>query len=354
MRPNGHSYPPPHPSPLRKASPLPSLPDERRYTFQDSSDQADSQTPVAPHPEVSCNLDQKMMITDSPALGTSMAFTGLQLDVGYTNAASWSYPPPVSYEYSTISPSSLLQSPSHGNCRSSRKSQPQSYPSQSISSHEFDYRSSSYLSTPPSFLDDTSTALMSDNLTWTPADSVFREQCHLNVSEDDPHLGHDPPNWQAARICEPSVETSSTASDQSVHSAAMERGLSHEAHRSPSRDTSYAPSTRTPSIQLDTEPRPSRRRLTRPEDVRLRCPVCGKGFARTFNYNTHLQIHNPNRRRPCRCLHPGCDKDFFRDTDLRRHEQSVSRKICFEHDEVHLLTAIRYILVARHSDAKTV
>lgn len=68
----------------------------------------------------------------------------------------------------------------------------------------------------------------------------------------------------------------------------------------------------------------TRRRSTPADKARVTCNICGTPFARTFNYNTHMATHNPHRRRPFKCDHPQCDKSFFRQTDLNRHEQSVS------------------------------
>ena len=63
--------------------------------------------------------------------------------------------------------------------------------------------------------------------------------------------------------------------------------------------------------------------------ARCFCEFCGKPFARTFNYHTHLQTHDPARPRPYQCAYTTCSKSFFRPTDLKRHDQSVSNYIGF-------------------------
>lgn len=60
------------------------------------------------------------------------------------------------------------------------------------------------------------------------------------------------------------------------------------------------------------------------ENPKYTCATCGKDFMRTFNYNSHLATHNPQRERPFNCRWSSCDKKFFRSTDLKRHELSVS------------------------------
>lgn len=70
-------------------------------------------------------------------------------------------------------------------------------------------------------------------------------------------------------------------------------------------------------------PRKTRRRSTPHDKARITCHICGTPFARTFNYNTHMATHDPNRQRPFVCKHSGCDKRFYRQTDLNRHDQSV-------------------------------
>jgi hypothetical protein len=70
------------------------------------------------------------------------------------------------------------------------------------------------------------------------------------------------------------------------------------------------------------------RRHTDPAKAAYRCHLCTeKGFARRYNYNQHMLIHDPARRRENICPVEGCGREFVRKTDLARHDQSVHQKI---------------------------
>lgn len=69
-----------------------------------------------------------------------------------------------------------------------------------------------------------------------------------------------------------------------------------------------------------------RRNPTTPENANYTCHKCGKLFQRSYNHKTHLETHNPSRKKEHRCPHRDCDKQFVRKTDLDRHEKSVHLK----------------------------
>lgn len=75
-------------------------------------------------------------------------------------------------------------------------------------------------------------------------------------------------------------------------------------------------------------PKPKRHRTT-PEEATHECNVCGKLFKRSYNYKSHLDTHNPERKYPHPCTrmigNSQCTKKFQRKTDLDRHIDSVSR-----------------------------
>ena len=66
-----------------------------------------------------------------------------------------------------------------------------------------------------------------------------------------------------------------------------------------------------------------KRHLTEPSEANFHCSKCGKYFSRIWNYNAHLETHDPHRPRPHVCLVDDCKKAFVRRTDLTRHQQCV-------------------------------
>lgn len=76
---------------------------------------------------------------------------------------------------------------------------------------------------------------------------------------------------------------------------------------------------------VSTAPRMKKKRQrTTPEDATHECRVCGQLFRRSYNWKSHMDIHNPVRKYPHPCQEPGCQKKFTRKTDLDRHHESVS------------------------------
>lgn len=67
-----------------------------------------------------------------------------------------------------------------------------------------------------------------------------------------------------------------------------------------------------------------KRQRTTPEDATHECRVCGQLFRRSYNWKSHMDIHNPVRKYPHPCQEPDCQKKFTRKTDLDRHHESVS------------------------------
>ena len=72
-----------------------------------------------------------------------------------------------------------------------------------------------------------------------------------------------------------------------------------------------------------------KRQRTTPEEATHECRVCGKLFKRSYNWKSHMETHNPDRKypHPCTALvgSSPCTKKFQRKTDLDRHYDSVSR-----------------------------
>ena len=70
-----------------------------------------------------------------------------------------------------------------------------------------------------------------------------------------------------------------------------------------------------------------KRQRTTPEEATHECRVCGKLFKRSYNWKSHLETHNPERKYPHPCTamvgNNACTKKFQRKTDLDRHYDSV-------------------------------
>ncbi|MCJ1365201.1 hypothetical protein MMC16_004322 [Acarospora aff. strigata] len=69
-----------------------------------------------------------------------------------------------------------------------------------------------------------------------------------------------------------------------------------------------------------------KRQRTTPEDATHECRVCGQLFRRSYNWKSHMDIHNPVRKYPHPCPEPDCQKKFTRKTDLDRHHESAQRR----------------------------
>ena len=71
-----------------------------------------------------------------------------------------------------------------------------------------------------------------------------------------------------------------------------------------------------------------KRQRTTPEEATHDCKVCGKLFKRSYNWKSHMETHNPDRKYPHPCTamigDQPCTKKFQRKTDLDRHYDSVS------------------------------
>ncbi|KAF2020058.1 hypothetical protein BU24DRAFT_132841 [Aaosphaeria arxii CBS 175.79] len=70
-----------------------------------------------------------------------------------------------------------------------------------------------------------------------------------------------------------------------------------------------------------------RRNPTTRDNANHSCHVCGKLFQRSYNHKSHLETHNPDRKKEHICQVEDCGKKFVRKTDLDRHHNSVHRKL---------------------------
>lgn len=73
-----------------------------------------------------------------------------------------------------------------------------------------------------------------------------------------------------------------------------------------------------------------RRKRTTADEATHECAICGKLFKRSYNWKSHMETHNPDRKYPHPCTAmigtTPCTKKFQRKTDLDRHYDSVHLK----------------------------
>ena len=78
-----------------------------------------------------------------------------------------------------------------------------------------------------------------------------------------------------------------------------------------------------------------KRQRTTPEEATHECRICGKLFKRSYNWKSHMETHNPERKYPHPCTsmigNTLCTKKFQRKTDLDRHHDSVGFDECGNH-----------------------
>lgn len=56
----------------------------------------------------------------------------------------------------------------------------------------------------------------------------------------------------------------------------------------------------------------------------LKCEICGKSFCESSNLSKHRKTHNPDYK--FKCDEPGCDSQFIRIDQLRRHQAKHTRQ----------------------------
>ncbi|PSN62181.1 hypothetical protein BS50DRAFT_578034 [Corynespora cassiicola Philippines] len=91
----------------------------------------------------------------------------------------------------------------------------------------------------------------------------------------------------------------------------------------------YERSSESPSLKDDSGITPRQRIRKTPttrENANHICEKCGKMFQRAYNHKTHLETHNPSRKKEHICYYEDCKRPFVRKTDLERHLNSVHYK----------------------------
>ena len=121
------------------------------------------------------------------------------------------------------------------------------------------------------------------------------------------------------------LESNDGPSERSARHSDSTRHLTERDHN----ELYSSPDERRPKSGQDqcsvtTALRMKKRQRTTPEDATHECRVCGQLFRRSYNWKSHMDIHNPVRNYPHPCQEPDCQKKFTRKTDLDRHHESVS------------------------------
>ncbi|KAI9668037.1 MAG: hypothetical protein M1821_000857 [Bathelium mastoideum] len=194
---------------------------------------------------------------------------------------------------------------------------PNPLPSQSLpSSHAESYSSASY---PPS-----------ETFHLERSASIF-SQPGVKMDDSLEWTGNLPSDFRGART---SVDPEIFAMPGAVYDAhrfvqsptpAETRASSHSA-------PSLGKQPRRDSVAKQTSPRlsperpklvPVKRRRTPRENANWICEICDMPFERSYNLKSHMDTHDPDRPKPFKCEHEGCQREFVRKTDLTRHVQSV-------------------------------
>ncbi|KAF8262896.1 hypothetical protein EI94DRAFT_641669 [Lactarius quietus] len=68
---------------------------------------------------------------------------------------------------------------------------------------------------------------------------------------------------------------------------------------------------------------PATQASTGPIRNKFVCHLCGQESARKSNMKSHMETHNPNRKRPFVCPESDCAHPFTRSNDLKRHLLSM-------------------------------
>lgn len=175
------------------------------------------------------------------------------------------------------------------------------------------------LSQTPEMISREETASTADNESEFMVDpSTIYEPCHLAIAPDE--RAHGPASGVATM-------TAAEPPSMSIDPDLTQVRIKQEDEPSIFNFQDFSPSGQDFNqiySPIKTEAEGTKRTRTPRENAKYICPICDKPFSRTFNYHTHLDTHKPDRQRPYVCRQRNCGKGFFRPTDLKRHDQSVS------------------------------
>ena len=164
-----------------------------------------------------------------------------------------------------------------------------------------------------------------DSGEWYPANEHVLQRTQAPMSAYAPNTATLPSQTEDLYRSQPSHAEDLYRPPQSEWSKNDTTGYISELHASS--DVRLPRFDMQPIIPSDQRVKKKRQRTT-PEEATHECRVCGKLFKRSYNWKSHMETHNPERKYPHPCTamigDAPCTKKFQRKTDLDRHHDSVS------------------------------
>ena len=313
-------------------SPMPSYEQQRRQSVQSVHSQRQSY-PASPHPETLSPSNQGLGLfqcTMAPSQSTLSEITASP-----TATATWSHPAMMEQQsYSQSQPPDIF----------SMAVNPFSdFPSSSstgmMGAHSPEAPGLDFCHTPPSSNMQShrgsvsSSYAASEAYSQSGSDSAYTPRVKLEEAGEWYHAGSE---HILQRGLSSQGPLTYSANANPLTSQAEDLYRPQPAEWSKNDTTGYitelhaSPDGRLPRFDVrlpsDTRIKKKRQRTT-PEEATHECRVCGKLFKRSYNWKSHLETHNPERKYPHPCTamagNNPCTKKFQRKTDLDRHYDSV-------------------------------
>ena len=266
-----------------------------------------------------------------PGLRQSLASSGLQLDFGSNpptqnlvnsgyHLTNYNSPP------TTVSPRSLQQAygiDDYNEADFRGSTDPSSYPA----SDQASYEGSTGATTQGPFAAETMMPLSTERM-WAGMTPSNGRACAMAVSSEEHSRTHTAPLSNSQMASWPYSHEPSGAIIK-VEDEAQENSFGGFQDASNSPDDMHDHEDADPEVivRRQSPEDEEKRRSGRGFETKFICPICSREFPRKFNCATHMDTHKPNRERPYVCPIQGCHKGFFRSSELKRHDESVSELI---------------------------
>ena len=286
----------------------------------------------SPYTHWTYNSLQGSSRASSPLPMHNIASDGLRIDLGCSSEDAWASKPSPSASHIALS-NGISQLPSRKSTPFQFSPMPQMYPTPVSfeQSQELYHSDSTFLNSSASVSRENSMSPSASRDYFSAEDRFYDyEPCHLAITHEEE---------VSSRLA--SEEPFARLNGDRVGYLDIERAMTPHAKTEDTVSKEYPNILDTDSISDDLDydqfikvesPEPDNpKRSTK--IARYLCPICGKGFGRTFNYNTHLETHDPHRERPYQCVYSHCRKKFYRPTDLKRHDQSVGTSFMIRVDK---------------------